>query len=169
MTHHLTQFGDLSAHRRRLLVLAALVTGLTVALGAGAERAHALCSSPEPEAGAWVNADPNTRGIARIELVDCQPVTTCTGDVCQTVFDVGWRMRVWGKCSPTNCDWGWSAGARRNSAGQIPGFYDQGFARRYVYAKMSSYRRGQLWVHWRTDFVDPARADYSRDEWFVPA
>lgn len=32
---------------------------------------------------------------------------------------------------------------------------------------MSSYRPGQLWVYWSTDFVDPGRADYSRHEWFV--
>ena len=47
------------------------------------------------------------------------------------------------------------------------GFYDQGFAKRRVYAKMSAYRPGQLWVHWDTDFTDPSRADYSKDEWFI--
>ena len=43
---------------------------------------------------------------------------------------------------------------------------DQGFAKRYVHARMSQHRPGQLWVHWRTDFVDPGRADYEKDEWF---
>jgi hypothetical protein len=78
-------------------------------------------------------------------------------------------MRVFGKCSPTNCDWGWSAGQFRLSSGHVYGFYDQGFAKRYVYAAMSQYRPGQLWVYWRTDFVDAGRADYERHEWFVRA
>jgi hypothetical protein len=39
----------------------------------------------------------------------------------------------------------------------------------YVYATMSQYRPGQLWVYWRTDFVDPNRADYDLPEWFVRA
>ena len=160
-----------SAHvlsRRTLLLLGILASALLV-LAAGAPRAEALCSAPAPEAGTWNNANPSTSGIARIQLADCQPVTSCSGSVCSTTYDAGWRMRVWGKCSPTNCDWGWTAGALRNSAGQITGFYDQGFAKRYLVAKMSAYRPGQLWVHWRTDFTDPARADYSRDEWFVRA
>jgi hypothetical protein len=116
-----------------------------------------------------VNADPSSGGIARIQTADCQPVTTCSGNICSTTFDAGWRIHVWGKCSPTNCDWGWSAGAFRMSSGQVFGFYDQGFAKNYVYAKMSAFRPGQLWVHWRTDFVDPGRADIEGDDWFVRA
>jgi len=78
-------------------------------------------------------------------------------------------MHVFGKCSPTNCDWGWSKGEFRLNSGQIYGFYDQGFAKRYMYAKMSQYRPGQLWLYWRTDFVDPGRQDYDLQEWFVRA
>lgn len=74
---------------------------------------------------------------------------------------------MFGKCHPTNCDWGWSRGTFRLSSGQVYGFYDQGFAKRHVYAKMSQFRPGQLWVYWRTDFVDPARPDYDLQEWFV--
>jgi hypothetical protein len=155
--------------RRTLLLLLGLLATAMLVLGAGAQRAEALCSGHSPEFGTWVNADPSSGGIARIQTADCQSVTTCSGNICSTTFDAGWSMRVWGKCSPTNCDWGWSAGAFPTSSGQVFGFYDQGFAKRYVYAKMSAYRPGQLWVHWRTDFVDPARADYERDEWFVRA
>jgi hypothetical protein len=129
----------------------------------------AICSGHQIEHGDWINADPNARGIARIELRDCQAVTTCNGNICSTTFDAGWRTHVFGKCSPTNCDWGWSAGTFRLSSGHIYGFYDQGFAKRHVYAMMSQYRPGQLWVYWRTDFTDPNRADYDMHEWFVRA
>jgi hypothetical protein len=154
---------------RRLLLLVLLAVASTAFLAVRADQAQALCSGHGAEYGNWVNADPNARGIARIELRDCQPVTVCDGDTCQIQYDVGWVMHTYGKCSPSNCDWGWTSGQRRLSSGQIPGTYDQGFAKRYVYAKMSQYRPGQLWVHWRTDFVDPGRADYELQEWFVRA
>lgn len=152
--------------RGRILLLAGALALVLLMLGANAQRAEALCSGHAPEHGTWTNASPSTAGIARIQLADCQPVTTCSGNICSTTHDAGWRMRVWGKCSPTNCDWGWSAGAFPVS-GMAFGFYDQGFAKRRVYAKMSAYRPGQLWVQWQTDFVDPSRADYTKDEWFV--
>lgn len=151
---------------RRLLLAGGLVAAALLAVGAQPERAEALCTTP-PEYGTWVNADRNTRGIARIRITNCHPITTCSGDTCSTTHDVGWRMRVWGKCTPTNCDWGWSAPRLKTASGKVYGFYHQGFAKRYVWAKMSAHRRGQLWVGWRTDFVDPARADYERHEYFV--
>ena len=160
-----------SRARRYLTVLAVGAVGATMMLlAANPDRALALCSSQHPaEYGVWNNADPSARGIARIELRDCQPISVCSGDFCSTTYDAGWTMHVYGKCSPTNCDWGWSAARYRLSSGQIYGFYDQGFAKRYVYAKMSQYRPGQLWVYWRTDFVDPNRPDYDLQEWFVRA
>lgn len=158
----------LAPGRTRVLALAAALVVALLMLGAGAQRAEALCSGHPPEYGTWKNADPAHNGISRIQLVDCQPVTTCSGNTCSTTYDAGWSMRVWGKCSPTLCDWGWSAGAFP-VGGRVYGYYDQGFAKRHVYARMSSVYPGQLWVHWDTDFVDPARADYSKDEWFVRA
>lgn len=128
-----------------------------------------LCSGHPVEYGDWVNADPNAGGVARVELRDCQPVTVCNGNICRIVYDAGWTMHVFGKCSPTNCDWGWSKPEFRLSSGHIYGFYDQGFAKRYMYAMMSQYRPGQLWIYWRTDFVDPNRPDYEMQEWFQRA
>lgn len=75
-------------------------------------------------------------------------------------------MHLFGACSPSDCDWG-EVGAQRLNSGQIYGFYDQGFAKRYVYARMSQYRPGQLWVFTRTDFVDPNRPDYDSQNWFT--
>lgn len=139
---------------RRWLVLLVLLLPAT---------AYALCVE-QPEAGRWRNADAATRSIPRIEL----------RFVCQDLVINGqlhppgppWYVHVWGKCHPTNCDWG-EVGASRIPAGHIYATYNQGFARRYVYAKMSAYRPGQLWVYIWTDFTDPARPDYAVNNWFV--
>jgi len=80
-------------------------TGQAQAVSSG-QTAPMICSGHGAEYGNWANADPNASGIARIELRDCQPVTTCTGDTCTVTYDAGWIMHVFGKCSPTNCDWG---------------------------------------------------------------
>jgi hypothetical protein len=128
-----------------------------------------ICSGHSAEYGDWANADPNTRSLPRVELRDCADVVVCHGDICSITHDAGWVMHLFGACSPTLCDWGWTAGAFRQNNGQIPGFYDQGYAKRYVVAAMSQYRPGQLWVHVATDFVDPNRADYASDDWFVRA
>jgi hypothetical protein len=85
------------------LLLGALLAATTL-LAASPNQAHALCSGHALEHGDWVNADPNTRAIARIELRDCQSVTTCSGSTCSTTHDAGWTMRVFGKCSPANRD-----------------------------------------------------------------
>lgn len=44
-------------------------------------------------AGRWLNVDANTRGITRIAI---------------KVHDSKADVRVWGKCSPQDCDWGWT-------------------------------------------------------------
>lgn len=156
--------GSGRAVRRLVVAAVVVVVSAAAALSLGAERAEALCIA-SPEEGTWVNTNTANPAIARIVLRSCQPVTTCSDGVCTTTHDVGWAMRVFGKCSPSDCDWG-NVAARRISTGQIRGFYDQGFAKRWVYAKMSQYRPGQLWVYWRTDFTDPARPDYTKQEWF---
>jgi hypothetical protein len=75
-------------------------------------------------------------------------------------------MHIFGRCTPTDCDWG-EIGAQRLSTGHIYAVYNQGFATRYVYARMSQYRPGQLWVYTYTDFADPGRPDYELQNWFV--
>lgn len=127
------------------------------------ESANALCAQ-QPEEGVWRNADPNTRSITRVDL----------RFVCQDQILNGepyppgppWYMHLFGKCHPTDCDWG-EVGAQRLGSGHIYTVYRQGFATRYVYAKMSQYRPGQLWVYIYTDFADPGRADYTSQDWFV--
>ncbi len=126
--------------------------------------ANALCSQP-PEEGKWKNADPNTRSITRIDLrFICQDQILNGQPCCPT--GPPWYMHLFGKCHPTDCDWN-EVGAQRLGTGQIYAVYNQGFATRYVYAKMSQYRPGQLWVYIRTDFADPNRADYESQDWFI--
>lgn len=125
----------------------------------------ALAACPEqPEAGSWVNAFSSANSLARIEL----------GFFCQDQIKDGrpyppgpeWIVQVFGRCEPADCDWQKTA-ARRLSTGHIYAIYDQGFAIRFVYAKLSKFRRDQLWVYTWTDFKDPERKDYGVHDWFV--
>jgi hypothetical protein len=138
-----------------------LFLGLLIALSAWPQRAEALCIQPQEE-GNWVNTDPNTRSLTRIQL----------RFVCQDQILNGepyppgppWYMHIFGKCTPTDCDWG-EVGARMLGTGHVFGTYDHGFARRRVWARMSQYRPGQLWVYTWTDFTD-GRQDYGVHNWF---
>jgi len=49
----------------------------------------------------------------------------------------------------------------------IRAVYSQGFATRYVYASMSLYQAGRLWIWMWTDFADPGRPDYELQAWFI--
>jgi hypothetical protein len=118
----------------------------------------------QPEAGNWRNADAATRSLARVQLR-----FTCQDQILNgEPYPPGppWHIHVFGKCHPTDCDWG-EVGAERLGSGHIFGRYNHGFARRYVYARMSQYRRGQLWVYTYTDFSDPNRPDYDVHDWFI--
>lgn len=131
-------------------------------LASVADGVMALCSVP-PEVGEWVNTDPNTRSITRIKVRFVCQDQVLNGEL----YPPGppYYVHLFGKCHPSDCNWG-EVGATRIPAGHIYAFYDQGFAKRYVYAKMSMYRRGQLWVYTYTDFVDPNRKDYAVQNWF---
>jgi hypothetical protein len=136
------------------------LTALVMALAQ--QSAHALCVTQQ-EAGSWINADPNTNSQTRIDL----------SFVCQDVILNGkpfppgppWYVRVFGKCHPTDCDWG-RVGATRLSTGFVYAFYNQGFAKRFVYAKMSTVRPGQLWVQTVTQFTD-GRPSYTTSNYFI--
>ncbi len=127
------------------------------------QSAHALCIQPLEE-GNWRNADQNTASLTNIQLRFICQDQVLNGQP----YPPGppWYIHVFGKCHPTDCDWG-EVGAQQLSTGQIYGVYYQGFARRYVYAKMSQYRPGQLWVYTWTDFADPNRPDYGVHNWFI--
>jgi hypothetical protein len=140
-----------------------LVAVSVVAITAGATRSAILCLTPQEE-GAWRNADPNTRSLTRVNLR-----FTCQDQILNgEPYPPGpaWHIHVWGKCHPSDCDWG-EVGAERLSNDKIYGHYNQGFARRYVYARMSQYRPGQLWVYTWTNFTSSDRQDYGSHNWYV--
>lgn len=127
--------------------------------------AHALCAE-QPEDGSWVNSDPNTRSLTRAKLrFICQDQVR-NGQI----YPPGppWYIHLWGKCHPTDCDWG-EVGAQWRTVGTrdyIYTVYHHGFATRYVYADMSQSRPGQLWIWMWTNFTDPGRSDYASSNWF---
>jgi len=149
----------------RLSRLFALCSGMLV-LFMVATPAKAQCIAQQ-EVGSWVNADPNTRSLTRADLR-----FTCQDQVLNgEPYPPGppWHLHLWGKCSPTDCDWS-EIGADSVTIGSrtyVHAIYHQGFATRYVYADMSLYRPGQLWIWMWTDFADPGRADYESQNWFI--
>jgi hypothetical protein len=148
-------------HARAVIyLLAAILCGIW------AQQAHALCVQPQEE-GNWVNSDTNTRSLTRAVLR-----FTCQDQVLNgQPYPPGppWHIHLWGKCHPSDCDWG-EIGATAVTIGDrtyVYGVYSQGFATRYVYADMSLYRSGQLWIWTWTDFSDPNRPDYESQNWFI--
>ncbi len=97
--------------------------------------------------GDWLNTDANTHSITRVKVdFNCQ--------------SQNYTVRLWGKCHPSDCDWGAAAGTALSS-GVVKAFYDQGFAQRHVYlGYSSSYPSSPLWVYIFNDFTDPNRQDY---------
>lgn len=143
-------------------VVGAALVAAAISLSPG--DAVALCLA-QAEDGNWANTDANTRSLTRIELEF----------ICQDVIANGqlsppgppWYMHVFGKCHPTDCDWGRVA-AQRLGTGHVFATYDHGFAKRFVFAKMSQYRQGQLWVYTWTDFTpQDGRTDYGTHNWFA--
>jgi hypothetical protein len=143
------------------LVLAALAASAIALLPV---EATALCMA-QAEDGNWANTNANTRSLTRIELEF----------ICQDVIANGqlsppgapWYMHVYGKCHPTDCDWG-RVDAQRLGTGHVFATYNHGFAKRFVFARMSQYRAGQLWVYTWTDFTAAdGRPDYGTHNWFV--
>ncbi len=85
-------------------------------------------------AGAWTNIDPNTSGMTRLDI---------------TKTDSGWAFHGFGKCHPTDCDWGIIAA--HDNAGTLQGTYDFGWKRTSVTATLSN---NQLKVTTFDDYTD---------------
>jgi hypothetical protein len=154
---------NMSQVMKRVATIGVAVMVLVAALLFARPRTIDAQCLAQPEDGSWTNTDPATRSLTRVVLR-----FTCQDQVLNgQLYPPGppWHVHLWGKCYPTDCDWG-ETGATRLSTGHIYGTYDQGFAKRYVYARMSQYRPGQLWVYVWTDFTDPNRQDYGVHNWF---
>ena len=134
--------------------------------------AIAQCIAPF-EQGHWTNIDPGTRGITRIDVgFSCNDQVLCgvdsNGNVTCSTPGPPYKLHLWGKCSPSDCDWGAVDGNDRwvGSTKWVYSFYDHGFAQRYVYIKPSTLHPGDLYLWMYTQLTDPSRADYVFTGWY---
>jgi len=109
----------------------------------------AAVTSSFDDLGEWINVDPNTQSITRIVIVK---------------NDSSLTVHVWGKCEPTDCDWG---------AVSVP-YQGQPFVAVYTFTfavkTLTMTLQGQtLHVHTLTHFTDNSgRQDYTTDDYFAP-
>ena len=136
------------------------------------DSARAQCSVPF-EQGTWSNIDSGTRGITKVEVsFSCNDQVLCgvdaNGNVTCSTPGAPYRMRLWGKCSPSDCHWGPVDGNDHwvGTTKWIYGYYDHGFAKRWVYIKPSVLHPGDLYLWMYTHFTDPGRADYVFTGWY---
>ncbi len=143
---------------RKFLSLASAVLGLAVTFAvAGPARAQCVAS---PMSGQWVSVNPATRGLTRAAVtVGCCDQVLNGVPVCSPPDSV----HLFGRCHPTDCDWGSVTGHLQSQNGRrLTAVYNQGFAKRTV--RIDSLANGNLRVRVFTDFVDPRRRDYNLTE-----
>jgi hypothetical protein len=151
MTSSRTLIKALAPFGLALLIVTAMPSG-----------AYALCAAQQME-GTWRNTNASTTGITRIVITfpcnDTNPSTRLPDTV-----------HVWGKCSPTDCDWGeqaivyrfWSEAVAQYT--HVVATYDQSFARKTL--RIFLLEDGRLFVFRETRYDDDRR-DFSKGEYFV--
>lgn len=163
--------GVINARRallRLLLVLAVACVGAVGLTTVNAAPAQALCAS-SPLTGSWHNIDSSTRAMTRVDVgfvcgdvVLCDTNGNCTGG--QSYFTI----RAFGKCSPTDCDWG-TRRATDMGGGWQRGTWSYSWATKYVWVKTYVYGTTtylRVWTY--TDFTTAdGRTDYTTDEWML--
>jgi len=135
----------------------------------------AICQCVTPfEAGSWTNIDAATGGITHVRVnFSCNDQVLCgvdaNGNVTCSTPGPPYQVHLFGNCSPSDCDWGTVNGSDyvgSDGTHWVYAFFDQGFAKRYVYIKRSVLFPGDLFMWMYTDFVDPHRSDYILRNWF---
>jgi len=153
---------------RRSLAALLIVLSASAVMTIGATSPASASCAPSPLTGDWHNIDAASSSMTRVIVETCQPVVTCSGGVCSIAYDAGTFMTPFGKCHPTDCNWGRKQATYQADA-WIRTIHNFGFKTSAVWAKTYQYY-GQtylrLWVH--NDFT-PAdgRADYTTDQWFL--
>jgi hypothetical protein len=152
-----------------VLLLVALLVAVSGLLVVGtATPAQAVCVT-QPLQGDWRNIDPNTRSMTRVvvgfhcgDQVLCDTDGNCSGG--QSYF----TLRPFGKCTPTDCDWGVRR-AESMGDGWQRAVYSHAWATKYVWVKTYQYYgRTYLRVYVSTDFTSAdGRTDYTTDEWML--
>ncbi|GAA3616227.1 hypothetical protein [Microlunatus ginsengisoli] len=155
----------------RLRVLIVLVAGAFV-IGllsfAHPPAALASCSTPSM-AGAWQNIDPNTRSLTRVSVgFECGDQVLCDTDGHCTGGDSYFTLHPYGKCHPSDCDWG-ARRAQDMGSGWQRATFSYSWATKYVWVKTYTYGgRLYLRVYTWTDYTAAdGRTDYSTDEWML--
>jgi hypothetical protein len=137
---------------------AALVVSLT---NLAATPAFSLCAA-SPMTGDWVAVNDATNGLtrARIDVGCCDQVRNGR-PVCSPPDSV----RIFGRCHPTDCDWGVRTGSFQTSNG-LRLTYRQSFATRTV--RIDAMANGNLRIRVFTDFASRKRDDYNMTEIMRP-
>ena len=154
-----------------LLAVTTLALGLTVAVNvATAEPAHALCAS-RPIIGNWYNLA-ESPSMSRVEIrLICEDVRYCDQFGNCTEPDTHYEIRAWGRCHPTDCDWGIQrlTVMGPDSTSWSRAIYPFGFKTSYVWVRTAEWL-GVTWLNVlvSNDFT-PAdgRQDYTTDEWML--
>ncbi|MFP5347931.1 MAG: hypothetical protein ACLGIA_13010 [Actinomycetes bacterium] len=142
-----------------LMLLAGVVTVGT------ASPAHAVCAT-QPLQGDWRNINANTSSVTRVvvgfacgDQVLCDQNGHCTGG------ESYYTLRPFGKCHPTDCDWG-TKRAYPMADGWQRAVYSYSWATKYVWVKTYDYYgKTYLRVYTQTDFTAAdGRTDYTTDE-----
>jgi len=148
----------MSARFGSLLSVRGLLLSCIFLAGIANTPAYAVCVA-NPMSGRWVTTNPSTRFLtrARVQVGCCDQILNGVPH-CSPPDSV----HLFGKCHPTDCDWGARSGRYTNTAGtQMNMTYNQSFARREVHITPSG---GNLRVRVITDFTDPSRRDYTHTE-----
>jgi hypothetical protein len=127
----------------------------------------ALCS-PDMT-GSWHNINGATNAMTRAAVdYTCSDVILCDTSGHCTGGDSYYSMHMFGKCSPTDCDWG-RRRATDMGGGWIESTYNFGFKTSYVWLKTYQYyglTYLRVWVN--NDFTAAdGRTDYTTDEWML--
>ena len=149
-----------------ICVVMALCAGVLAFVGA--IPANASCAA-QPMAGDWRNTNSGTRSITRVIVgFNCGDVRLCDTNGSCTGGESYFTVRPFGKCHPTDCDWG-TKRTQPMSDGWQRATYPRSWATTYVWVKSYTYYgRLYLRVYTRTDFTAAdGRTDYSSDEWML--
>jgi hypothetical protein len=150
-----------AAVKQAIVLVMGIATVVTLTMAT--TKARAACVEPN-EAGEWKNVASQNAAIHKIALrFICQDQV-----VNGQLYPPGppWRMRVWGKCESTSCDWG-EVAAKPLADGSVYAVYSRAGVARHVWAKPSRHRPGQLWVYTRIDSKDSNSGDNGSQDWFL--
>lgn len=131
-----------------------LLAALFLLLMSGMVQAQDLAAAPF--LGDWVNQDANTRGITRVSV---------------KMAKTGMMAQMWGKCHPSDCDWGLvraTPEAPDQDGPSVKVIWEHGFKAVIQTLRIDS--DGQLRVSSLTHYTDKSgRRDRVEEETFIPA